>query len=165
VSGIVPSVAPTLQSTNAGTTSDWDVFQANATANGCTGGNNFEACLQVVAGSENVAPTDLFSGIYEWVVRMTYANKLTVGQVTDPKNPIRAWFLQECPPDAPGNSCPAGTFKNAGLMSLNTPYNTDGGGGLDGGGQDGTSPEPATLALLGLALTVGAAQMRRRNRR
>lgn len=45
-------------------------------------------------------------------------------------------------------------------------YGTDGGSEDGGGGIDGgTSPEPATLALLGLALTVGAAQMRRRNRK
>jgi hypothetical protein len=165
IGGTNPTVVPELQSTNAGGVGDWQVFLANATAGGCTGGNNFEACVQVLQTSLDIAPTDSFDGTYEWIVRMTYANKLTVAGVSDPDNPIRAWLLQTCQPGQ-GN-CPESGFRNAGLMSLNTPFNTDGGGGLDGGTQDGgtQTPEPATLALFGLALAVGASQIRRRNRK
>jgi hypothetical protein len=44
---------------------------------------------------------------------------------------------------------------------------TDGSPGDGGGGLDGATntPEPATLALFGLALAAGATQLRRRNKK
>lgn len=92
----------TLNSTNAGTVSNWSILtNNNASANGCNGNGNGFLCAEV-SPFNAVSTQGPYS--YFWSFTLQYG----LGTLGDETGPIRAWFVQDA------------TGRNAGLMSLST---------------------------------------------
>jgi hypothetical protein len=152
IDGTTPVVAagnPNMTSTNAGTTGDWALSEANISGNGCSGGDPHAVCGDWLPAGANTGFSIPAATTLNWHFTTTFTSNIG----TPTAGNIRAFVIDS-------------NAKNVSLFSPGGGDFTGGTGGSgDGGGGGGTGstiPEPASLLLFGLGATALASRARRR---